>query len=146
MGNFGVLVLSVRSHPPSHSPLEGGRVRSVRALACGLNLVANHVGFCLSADPGFDPAFTGNEKWTGSNTFLVGPILAQTELLSLMATLHHEGAVPRYRFADRLALQQQKLGRFVAVDQFHRFACAQFDAGAHGKRGPLMPKLAPLKK
>ena len=39
MGNFGVLVVSVRSHPPSKSPLEGGRVRSVRALACGLNLV-----------------------------------------------------------------------------------------------------------
>ena len=49
MGNFGVLVVSVRSHPPSNSPLEGGRVRSVRALACGLNLMANHVEFSFRA-------------------------------------------------------------------------------------------------
>ncbi len=42
MGNFGVLVVSVRSRPRSNSSLEEGRVRSVRALACGLNLVANH--------------------------------------------------------------------------------------------------------
>ena len=42
MGNFGVSVVSVRSYPLSNSPLEGARVRSVRALACGLNFMANH--------------------------------------------------------------------------------------------------------
>ena len=53
MGDFGVLVVSVRSHPPSNSPLEGGGVRSVRALACGLNLVANHELFSLDRQANF---------------------------------------------------------------------------------------------
>ena len=35
MGDFGVLVVSVRSHPPSNSPLEGGRVRSVSSCLGG---------------------------------------------------------------------------------------------------------------